>query len=393
MFKDRGDIERAFVGAGRDLEAALGALGPDDVRDMFREGEKFMSLEIIFPDTQNVIPYGKSVLVMHGTIAYDEAGNATAFDPQDGKVLADKIIKVGEHKQKMFGIQGPKTIVFSDKDTKKYEEATKNFMGEIDRLASEFNLGDEDRVSEYYARWWSRELDKEAENAGVQLAPDVKKNLIMRFGFEEKGFRLASIPDPATKKWAAEYQNTKLKHAQKVAQNPFELLFLKVGAMSLQRVESFLSANSPGAVSQLKKELIDAMTSVKAEDQSAQAEKLQYEFDRLEKVGIDKIVPTEGIVFMYKGSPYKFTGTFAPMNQLLGTFKFGGPEGPATGAVPGQQKPPQDASKRKGFIKQFYGDKITNPETGRQITIQSALTYDPNHPARKQALSYLSTRI
>ena len=38
------------------------------------------------------------------------------------------------------------------------------------------------------------------------------------------------------------------------------------------------------------------------------------------KSGKDKIVPNEGIVFIYKGNTYKLTGTFAPLNQILGIF-------------------------------------------------------------------------
>ena len=36
--------------------------------------------------------------------------------------------------------------------------------------------------------------------------------------------------------------------------------------------------------------------------------------------GVDKIVPNEGIVFVYKENTYKLTGTFAPLNQILGIF-------------------------------------------------------------------------
>ena len=34
------------------------------------------------------------------------------------------------------------------------------------------------------------------------------------------------------------------------------------------------------------------------------------------------IVPSEGIVFKYKGNTYKFTGAFAPVNQILGLLNF-----------------------------------------------------------------------
>jgi len=42
----------------------------------------------------------------------------------------------------------------------------------------------------------------------------------------------------------------------------------------------------------------------------------------LDDIGIENIIPSEGLVFMYNGNPYKFTGTFAPVNQILGTLKF-----------------------------------------------------------------------
>ena len=38
--------------------------------------------------------------------------------------------------------------------------------------------------------------------------------------------------------------------------------------------------------------------------------------------GIEAVVPTEGLVFKYNGNTYKFTGTFAPVNQITGLLKF-----------------------------------------------------------------------
>ena len=38
--------------------------------------------------------------------------------------------------------------------------------------------------------------------------------------------------------------------------------------------------------------------------------------------GFDKIVPSEGLVFIYKGKTYKLTGIFAPINQLTGLMTF-----------------------------------------------------------------------
>ena len=52
--------------------------------------------------------------------------------------------------------------------------------------------------------------------------------------------------------------------------------------------------------------------------------KLKLQIQKLQKIGgMKSIVPTEGIVFKYKGKVYKFTGAFAPINQILGSLKFG----------------------------------------------------------------------
>ena len=38
--------------------------------------------------------------------------------------------------------------------------------------------------------------------------------------------------------------------------------------------------------------------------------------------GFKTIVPSEGLVFKYKGKTYKFTGAFAPVNQIAGLIHF-----------------------------------------------------------------------
>ena len=52
-------------------------------------------------------------------------------------------------------------------------------------------------------------------------------------------------------------------------------------------------------------------------------EKLKIQIEKLEAIGgSSAIVPSEGVVFKYKGNIYKFTGAFAPVNQILGSLRF-----------------------------------------------------------------------
>ena len=56
---------------------------------------------------------------------------------------------------------------------------------------------------------------------------------------------------------------------------------------------------------------------------SQKLNRLKIQLDRLNAIGgFDAIVPTEGIVFKYKGNTYKFTGAFAPINQITGLMFF-----------------------------------------------------------------------
>ena len=50
---------------------------------------------------------------------------------------------------------------------------------------------------------------------------------------------------------------------------------------------------------------------------------LKQQLEKLNSLGgLNKIVPVEGVVFKYKGKTYKFTGAFAPVNQILGLVSF-----------------------------------------------------------------------
>ena len=60
----------------------------------------------------------------------------------------------------------------------------------------------------------------------------------------------------------------------------------------------------------------------KAKDPS-KLEMLKTQLDRLNALGgFKKIIPSEGITFVFKGKVYKYTGAFAPVNQILGMLKF-----------------------------------------------------------------------
>jgi hypothetical protein len=104
---------------------------------------------------------------------------------------------------------------------------------------------------------------------------------------------------------------------------PFERLFLELGAEIMKNMTNFLSANPSKSTRIMIKDLNSLIKKINASDDVNVINKLKTQLDRLNSIGgFDAIVPSEGITFVFKNNLYKFTGTFAPINQIMGLFRY-----------------------------------------------------------------------
>ena len=73
----------------------------------------------------------------------------------------------------------------------------------------------------------------------------------------------------------------------------------------------------------LFRSLDNAISDVRSGGDLKKLNTLKLQLDKLNSIGgLDSIVPSEGIVFKYNGKTYKFTGAFAPINQITGLMTF-----------------------------------------------------------------------
>ena len=117
----------------------------------------------------------------------------------------------------------------------------------------------------------------------------------------------------------------KKNHAKQVKEymKPFEELFIEVGAEIMTNVSGWLAANPDSTVQRVKKQLDSAIKNVRSGGDLKKLNTLKLQLDKLNKIGgLKSIVPSEGIVFKYNGKTYKFTGAFAPINQITGLMTF-----------------------------------------------------------------------
>ena len=317
-FANRGGLTDAYNFAMRDLESAISKLSNAQRSKIFKDGSKFMNLEVIWPESVNVIPYGQPLLVFHGTMEYDESGKAIGADTSDAKVLAGMIKQVNADVQKNYTIQGPPIVKVPRSQDLSNKKSI--YSSKVNKLQKQFKLKDSNGVADYHQAWWSDFIDKNSPSA---LDNKTKMGLVKRWAFYDKSFRLNNkfIKDKKTLEWA---NKTDKQDHSKMAKNnmrPFEDIFLGLGAEVLSFMSSALTVNPDKALRDIQKQLDKTIVDVRKSGDPKKIAKLKMELERLNSIGgRNKIVPNEGIVFTYKGGTYKLTGTFAPLNQILGLF-------------------------------------------------------------------------
>lgn len=317
-FANRGGLTDAYNFAMRDLESAISKLSDAQVNKVFKDGAKFMNLEVIWPESVNVIPYGQPLLVFHGTMEYDEKGVAIGADTSDAKILAGMIKQVNADVQSKYTIQGPPVVKLPQ--NAELSKMKSKFESDVKKLQKEFKLKDSNGVADYHQAWWEQYVDK---NSPSTLDNKTKMGLVKRWAFYDKGFRLdkKNITDSKVLDWAKKTDKQDQAKISKQNIRPFEDIFLGVGAEVLSFMSSALTVNPEKSLRDIQKKLDQIVKDVRKSGDQKKIAKLKMELERLNSIGgRNKIVPNEGIVFVYKGNTYKLTGTFAPLNQILGLF-------------------------------------------------------------------------
>jgi hypothetical protein len=343
IFADRPEnIRDAFVSAVKDLESAISKLSDAQKNKVFKEGERFMNIEVMTPATQNVIPQNVDMLVFHGTQAYDSAGKPVSED-SDGnditgelkdsaRMLSGMLKQINADVQSRYSLNAP--IVVELPKSKTFGDSFKKYSAMLDKLKKEFKLKDNDKVMKYHDAWWRNLLNKQQSKLKEIFPAKVYEALIGRWAYNDKSNKITTIrmdlsEQPKLKDWVNKFEKEDIVKQFETNMWPFQFIFLKLGAEVLQNVKGFVAAGGSDDIAKA----LDAHTktlkakkisSVESPDKfKKDIAKLFKNLDRLTAIGGSKVIaPSEGVVFQYKGGTYKLTGTFAPINQIMGIMRF-----------------------------------------------------------------------
>ena len=311
-------VEDTFIYAAKDLEAALLSLSD---HQEFKNGQNFLNMELIYSKNPNVINYDRDVIQFHGMAETDGKGNIINMSQQTGAKLARILKGIEADVQKTFTIIPPQILKLQKNID--FEKRQTYYHNTLNKLRDAYGLSDGDEVKMYHEAWWRQQI----ENEFGDLTSDLKEGLFLRWAYNDK----QTMNMVAMKKLADKDQMKKIKEFDKIKGKkykenilPFENLFLELGADVLRNASNFVAANPELEKKKLHTKIRKAADDVKLNGDLKQVAKVEAELKRLEGIGgIESIVPTEGIVFKYKGKIMKLTGTFAAINQLMGIIKYG----------------------------------------------------------------------
>jgi hypothetical protein len=324
-FGGRGPISDAFGNAAEDLAEAFTRVNPQTLDGIFKNGRVFANMEIIYPATKNVISYDVAVLQFHNLVEYDESGNVVQTDLTGGGTLQSIIQDANAHLQKTFSFIPPQRIKIGRLEN--FEDQQAAFFTEVDQLRDKYGLKDTDLLSDYHRAWWGDVIRTKAQELGYEIPNEVLNALINRWAFFDKSTSIVNlkkqIANPEFMNWVTEFDKKDFKTYFKQNMEPFESIFLRLGAVVLRNAQNFLAANPSKSVQELKKDLADLIKELETTTDVNTIKKLEHELRRIQRLGgFEAIVPSEGVVFVYGGNTYKLTGAFAPVNQILGVLKY-----------------------------------------------------------------------
>lgn len=354
-FGGRGALEKAFTEAFAAFEDVVGQMSEEEQIEIFGPNTNiYYNAEVQDPRSANVINYDLPTLTIHrvGHNEYDrETGTPTGRDVSSNAFKLANALEsqqtgreVGKFLVQMNAIR--KLSALSD------DKAVAVANARLEKVISDAGISDNQTVAEYMVSRVSDMVDKR-----IDLPLDVKKELMKRI-FKEEGASLVKvrklIPAGDTQMRKAVDELVKAAgNLKKAAISPVEEIVHDFSVEMLKGLESAFILDNKAEVGRLRAELQKAIEAIEASGSDEAMAILQKQMSKLKSIeGVS--TAAEGFVFDYDGVTYKFTGNFAPMNQLLGLFKYGRGNVPAlrkldeeeqTGGqtvavVPGAFKPP-----------------------------------------------------
>ena len=268
-----------------------------------------VNCECIKAGATNVMLYNADRVAVHGTATYKfENGKWNEVERSEG---IPREIEIAS-RNIAEATPRPQLIINSVEKAQQYKT---KFISDITRMFNDEGL-DKTATLEQYKK---KRFD--------DIAPEWMDDTMLFFNRwfnNDKSTNLTSIKKRYKEHASEISQLDKNEYKNYIIRvmKPIDTLFLRIGNALISICDGFTNkGNEDDVVAKLTDTLKSTVAELRANASDTTRNKLEYELSRLQELD-NKINAEEGITFMYKGRLMKLTGSFAPLNQILGTIKF-----------------------------------------------------------------------
>jgi len=338
-FAGRGSVEQAFNDAFSVFEKAVQSLPSETQEKIFGpDANIYYNAEIQDPRNANVINYDtKNLTIHHVGHAYfnKETGQVEDIDVSENfNTLRGALVKMQEAVAKEeFGLM----VNPIRKLDRLSDETLNRNLAALEQIISRVGISDNDSILDYLV---ARITPMVEESFGF-LPDEAKSLLTKRFATDQRSgpysvAKLKSVVPPEQHAAFAKMVKEADAKFRKAAIAPLENIVHDFTVDVLEGLQSLFILDNSKEVARLKDEVANAIQAIEASGHEEAMEILKTQLEKLKSA--DRVTTAaEGFVFDWNGSTYKFTGNFAPINQILGMFKYGRGKIPALSTLTEQE--------------------------------------------------------
>lgn len=265
------------------------------------EGKKLLHTEILASDMPNMVRYNRDAIVFHYVVEYNDEGEQIGKDRDLAVEMALQLSNNNED----IEIIGPPFVKLKDIDCTKIKN---EFNKKLNKFLSDIKLGKDTTILDYLIQHTKKFLrDNNIEVPEKQFSVITKKwlGLNKTHQYSIRTYKTQEIVDKLEK------IDSKGKTYITDIYNDIKVFIASICVEILKNMETYVAKDINKGTKAAKKILDDAIKELKVTGELSSSDKLSNALKRLEKLGLDNLFPSEGILFNYKDRMYKITGMFA----------------------------------------------------------------------------------
>ena len=364
-FGGRGDLEKSFNDSFRVFADAVRSFSIDEQMDIFGpDANIWYNAEVQDPRTSNVINYDAKTLTIHraGHKEFDkESGKPVDKDvTANAEALESALEKIKDRVRGDYRIQ---MNAFRNLDAIGDDEDLNIALSKLHNLSRANGLNKNSTVLDFIVIRLN-----EVINYVVPNISEESKNLLLKRILKIDNVNMRDVLKTVSADNKEKVRKL-IKTDKKIltaAIFPLEDIVHDFSVEMLRGLESAFVLDNASEVDRLKGEVSRAISAIESSGNEKAIEILNKQMKKLKDIE-NVSTAAEGFVFDYDGVTYKFTGNFAPINQLLGLFRYG------RGDVPAMELNEEDERlKRKADIA-FVPGSFKPPHKGHWDLVTSYL--------------------